>query len=311
MSPQDRKLASAETHLEVYRPFQGELRQRGSGTLPVLALGLRIGAKRKLPMIFLYAVPVIATVVYAFIVYGFYAVENSELLGEESPMLINIFAKQAMKNFEARTQIAQFLSTVQLFALLTGAWYGTGLIASDLRSGALQLWFARPLGRPSYVLARFLTVGTFTSFAVLVPGLVILLVATINSPDYSFASDEGDLFWRVPTYSIIWITTTGLVALAVSSIAQKRAWALASYFGLFLLMQACGLVLSRLVHKNWGALGPLSSLRKLSDVVLGLDGKRDPGMGFPDSLAWWCVASLCAISLLIVAWRVRRVEVIE
>ncbi len=311
MSSQDTSVTSAETHMEVYRPFRGELRRRGSGTLPVLALGLRIAAKRKLPMMFLYAVPLIATVVYAFIVYGFYAVENSELLGDQSPMLVNVFAKQAMKNFEARVQIAQFLSTVQIFALLTGAWYGSGLIASDLRSGALQLWFARPLGRASYVLARFFTVGIFTAFAVLVPGLVILLVATVNSPDYSFASDEGDLFWRVPIYSAVWISTTGLVALAVSSIAQKRAWALASYFGLFLLMQACGLVLSRLVHPNWGALGPLSSLNRLADAVLGLERQRDRGMGFSNSLAWWCVGGLCLLSLLIVAWRVRRVEVIE
>jgi len=301
MSPE----AAAETHLEVYRPFKGGLRRR-LGLVPVLALGLRVGFKRKLPLLLLYAVPTISTVVYSFIVYARYAAETGAGIGEGNA-LMDAFAKRALRNFEAREQIAAVLSVAQNFALLPAAWYGSGLIAGDLRAGALQLWFARPLGRSIYVLARLLTVGTFTALAVLVPGLVILVVATFNSPDYSFASDEGDLFWRVPLFSAIWITTTGLVALAVSSIARKRAWAMAGFFAVFLVPQACSLVLGELVDRDWFALGPVASLLRLSEVVLAADRR---GLRFSSDLAWLCVGALCALSLAVVAWRVRRVEVI-
>ena len=299
----------AETHLEVYRPFRGQLRPRPFRFVPVLALGIRVASKRKLPMVFLYAVPLIATVVFSFVVYGFYAVDSTGLMGQDAPALLNVFAKRAMKNFEARTQIAQFLRTAQVFALLTGAWYGSGLIADDLRSGALQLWFARPLGRAAYVLGRFLTVAFFAAVAVLVPGLVILLVATVNSPDYSFASDEGDLFWRVPLYSGLWITITGLVALAVSSVARKRSWALAGLFAVFFLPEACARVLGHLIDPSWRAMGPLSSLRKLSEVLLNLEAPST--MQFSSGLAWTTVAVLFGLLLAVVAWRVRRVEVVS
>lgn len=298
---------AAETHLEVYRPFEGRLAAR-LGWLPVLALGLRVAFKQRLALVLLYAVPVITTVVYSFVVYGFYAVESTGLMGQDTPAIVDVFARQAMKNFEARTQIVRFLAQVQSFALLTGAWYGSGLIASDLRAGALQLWFARPLGRASYVLGRFLTVGTFTSLAVLVPGILILLVATVNSPDYSFLEDEGDLFWRVPAYSFLWITVTGLVALAVSSLATKRAWGLAAYFAVLLLPEAFGRVLGFLFDRDWKALGPLSSLSKLSEQVLGME--RGLAARLPADLAWINVACFSGLALLVIVWRVRRVEVV-
>ena len=299
---------AAETHLEVYRPYRGSLKGGGSGVGALLALGLRVAWKRKLALVVLYAFPLIATVVYSFFVYSFYAVETVGIMGQDTPALLDMLAKQAMKNFEVRTQIVRFLAEVMPFALLTSAWYGTGLIANDLRAGALQLWFARPLGRTAYVFARFLTVGAFSSLAILVPALVILLVATVNSPDYSFVSDEPDLFWRVPAYGLLWVTITALVALAVSAVATKRTWALAGFFGVFLLPEACSKVLGYVVHRDWRALGTLESLDKLSEVVLAYPGNLTPP--FPPGLAWLNVTLLGALAIVVVWVRIRRVEVV-
>jgi len=196
---------------------------------------------------------------------------------------------------------------VQLHALVTAAWFGSGLIAEDLRAGAHQLWFARPLSRFAYVLARFSTVALFSAFAVLVPGLVICLVATINSPDYSFLRDEGDVIWRTIVYSSLWIATTGLVALAVSSLVRKRTWALVGFFAVFLVPHACGLILGELASRAWRVLSPLLSLRSLSEEVLAIDRR---GMQVPGNLDWWGVAAVLALALSVLAWRIRRVEVV-
>ena len=82
---------------------------------------------------------------------------------------------------------------MKLFALLATAWYGSGLFCEDRRAGAHQLYFARPITRLDYFLGKFLVAAFFGACAILVPALVICLVASFSSPEWSFLKEEGDL----------------------------------------------------------------------------------------------------------------------
>src|SRR5262249_9196482 len=67
-----RRDMSAEAHLEVYRPFQGTLREHPVRFVPLWTSGLRTALKQRRALL-LYLPAVIATAIVSFIVYGKYA----------------------------------------------------------------------------------------------------------------------------------------------------------------------------------------------------------------------------------------------
>src|SRR5262245_64443084 len=108
-------------------------------------------------------------------------------------MIATGFAKTII---QVREQIVIFHIAMSLFTLLVIAWFGAGLIADDRRLGAHLLYFARPLSRSGYLVAKFLTLFFFGGIAVVAPGLVICIVATFASPDFGFLREEGSLIPR-------------------------------------------------------------------------------------------------------------------
>ena len=58
----------ATTHTEVYRRFEGELRERPLRSVTLAWSGIRIGFKKKLPMLLLFLIPGIWTIVTSFMV---------------------------------------------------------------------------------------------------------------------------------------------------------------------------------------------------------------------------------------------------
>ena len=65
----------AETHVEVYRAFAGELSARRLRWIPLWRAGVRVAARRRLALVVLYAPPVIATAIFGFVVYARFALQ--------------------------------------------------------------------------------------------------------------------------------------------------------------------------------------------------------------------------------------------
>jgi hypothetical protein len=108
----------AETHTEIYRPFRGRLTPKRLRAWPLAASAVRTALKSKLPLALCFVPVAITTVVYSFLVYGKYAVEDvsQEMKGLEG--LAAHFAKQAIANVRVAEQIADANHTLRLFALL-------------------------------------------------------------------------------------------------------------------------------------------------------------------------------------------------
>jgi ABC-type transport system involved in multi-copper enzyme maturation permease subunit len=298
----------AATHTEVYRRFEGRLRTHPLRFWPVFAAGVRVAKRRRLTLLLLYAVPAMATVIFSFVVYGKYAAEAQMMPGGFSGgAMVDMFARRAMRQLEVRNQIVLFNTQMQFFALLAAAWFGTGLLADDRRAGAHQLYFARPLTRLDYFLGKFATAAFFTACAVTLPGLVICLVASFASPEWSFLKQEGDVVWRTLVYSLVWVVVTSSVALCASSLAPRKAFALAGFFGFFMVLQPFSMLLGELESPRYYALSPLNDLQQVGTSIFALE------LTWPDlplGLAWGVLAGVTAVSLAIVAWRLRRLEVV-
>lgn len=299
----------AITNLEVYRRFSGTLRRRPLRFWPITVAGIRVGAKKKIPLILLYAIPLIATVIFSFIVYAKFAAEEQLLpkgMGG-GPGLIEMFAKRAVQNLQVRSQIATFNTYSQYFALLTAAWYGSSLISTDIKAGAHQLYFSRPLLRRDYFLGKFFTAAFFTGCAVLLPGLIICIVAIFSAPDWTFLTEEGDVIVQTIAYSAVWIVVTSSVALCVSSLAPRRSFALAGFFGVFFIPHAMGRVIGAWEGNAYFGISPLYNLQQAAIEIFGLDYGWP---GIPAVTAFSVLGGIVFVCLVIIALRLRRLEVV-
>lgn len=300
----------AQTHQEVYRPFRGTLRRRPLRFLPIVAAHLRVERKRKLPLLLVYGAPAIATVIFAWLVYVGYAAESQVLpqAAGGGNALLDVFARQALKQLEVRNQIAQFFFAMQFFALVPAAWFGSGLFAEDRRVGAHLLYFSRPLTRMDYFLGKLLTAAWFTALAVWAPGLVICLVASFASEDWAFLRQEGDVVLWMSLHSLAWITVTSLVALAISSVAPRKIFALLGFFGTFMALHAFAEVAGGLLDDDsYHAISPLQCLTQLGQWALDQPG---PYPGIELGLACAALGGFVALSLAVIGWRLRRLEVV-
>jgi hypothetical protein len=309
--------ARAEMHGGAWRPWSGERNPARFRAAPIVRAGLRIALRKKLPLVLLFLPPVVATIIFSFVVYTVAALAQGmapaglgaaggtmgQALG--GPGGAGDFVKQLVR---VREMIVGFHLSTDFFSVLLMAWFGAGLLAEDKKSGAHLLYFARPLTRVDYLLGKFCIVALFGVLGSILPGLVIITVAVAASPDWSFLQQEGSVVWKTFLFGGAWTIVVSSLVLAVSSLATRKSYALAGVFAWFMFSGATALLLSRLLKdRDWLALSPVQCgvriAEDLFDMRLGVRDWNTP-------LAWTAWGLLVLVSWTIIWWRTRRLEVV-
>lgn len=305
----------AAAHTDVYRPYRGTAATSRWRFLALARTGIRTALKRKLPLLLLFAPLGIATVIFSFVVYAGFAMgqgetpsafgQGGDLIGALTSQILSTTTKQLL---DVRDKVIGFHLATNLFSLLAIAWYGAGLIAEDRRLGAHLLYFARPLTRLDYALAKFLVVAFFGALASIVPGLVICTVAVFASPEWSFLTQQGEVIVDTVAFGTLTTVVLSSVVLAVSSLASRRTFALLGVFGFVLFSSALGNVLAVVQHeRDFRAIGLLPSMARVAAWIF------DMRRGFPRfevGYAWLAVSVAFVASWVILWTRVRRLEVV-
>lgn len=299
---------TATTHTEIYRPLRGAVRDRRLRFLPLVSSEIRTAAKNRLALLVLFAPIGIATVIYSFVMYAKFALE-SVLSGQGMGPQAGAVAALAGQLIEVRTLIVQVFFLMGYFALLIMAWFGAGLIAEDRRLGAHLLYFARPLTRFDYWIAKFLALSFYGALASLVPSLVICTVASFSSPNWSFVVHEGRIFWQVTVFSVIWITTLATVVLCISSLVARKTYGLVATFGLFAVSRVVAELLANLQHEpRFRVLSLDGNLQRVAAAVFGIPDIMEIRMDWDLSLSCWVLAATIVFAGLVTALRIRRME---
>src|SRR6185503_4325935 len=167
---------SAETHLEVYRPFLGKLRDEPLRFWPLTTTGLRTALKQRRALFVLYLPALIVTVILCFVVYIKFTAEGmlqdqdvERELDFQGQLVKGMVLAQAQQLLNVVSLILDFAKGMGGFALLAVAWFASGLFCEDKKAGAHQLYFARPITRLDYFLGKFLIASFFGLCAMLVP----------------------------------------------------------------------------------------------------------------------------------------------
>jgi ABC-type transport system involved in multi-copper enzyme maturation permease subunit len=297
-------MSHAVTHQEVYRPLPPEERPGTAGRRvgPLVAAGIRACTRRKIPLALVYAPPLIGTIVFSF---GIQAGLVAGELGAEVP-LAKILSVQAERLLMARKLVVQYNTVLSTFALFAVAWYGSGLLCEDRRAGAHQLYFARPLTRPEYLLAKFLTTAFFGALALLVPGLILCFVAVWAAPGWSFLREEWDVVLRTLAYGLVWTVFMSSLTLCASSLFPRRSLAFAALIGATMVLEPVGHLFGEVFHEGWIAIAPLQNLVAISLAIFDAEERIGPAPAVSASV----LVGLVLVALATAAWRTRRLEVV-
>jgi len=300
----------ATTHTEVYRGFKGQLSAHPFRWFPLFLSEFKVATRKKLPLLLLYGPVGIATIVgmvMVYLAYTFEAMQQAETEAQQGLDMAAAIALASVKSMLAvRNLIVDFYDSMSVFCLLAATWFGSGLICEDRRVNAHLLYFSRPLNRSHYFLGKFITVATFGAFAILLPGLLICLMAVVNSPDYAFVKEQGDVIVNSTLYALLWITSVSSFVLAISSLAPKKLFALVGVFAFFILSQMAVEVAREVADVDFiRYFGPSENLMTIAEWMMAR-----PGTEFTNQVMYSFVgtATQVGLALMILARRIKRME---
>jgi ABC-2 type transport system permease protein len=210
---------------------------------------------------------------------------------------------------------------IQLFAIETFisffmvALLGPGLVAPDLANNAMPLYLSRPFSRAEYVIGKLSVLLTVTSLITWVPGLLLFGLQTALA-GISWSWDNSRVAIGIVLGSFLWLLTISLIALALSAWVKWRPVAAAALFGIFFVSAGFGTVSNVLLLTRWGTLLNLSSAMSMvwRWLLLNETQYRIATPPFGTLPAWTGLLSLvavCGLALLLLAWKIRPVQVVR
>jgi ABC-type transport system involved in multi-copper enzyme maturation permease subunit len=301
----------AITHTEVYRRFEGELRKRPLRSVTLAWSGIRIGFKKKLPMLLLFIIPGVFTIVTGFMVQLKFEAEAGSLTNmaglEPSAQTMAMGALLSNQLGQVEVLIFQLLTNMQFFVVLIMGWYGSGLIAEDRKLRAHLLYFARPMSRLTYTAGKLMTVMFWGSLAVVVPVTIVCSVASLASPKWSFLTERWDTILKLELYAVLWVFFHGILVLAISSLTDRRNRALGGLFILYFLTLAGSNAMAELMSgQGWRLLSIPNNFQRIFDSLFD---QSSPGIGWNLEASLWVLGLLTFASAAILSRQTRKLEV--
>jgi ABC-type transport system involved in multi-copper enzyme maturation permease subunit len=201
-----------------------------------------------------------------------------------------------------------FLNQQIGFTILLSIFGASGLIANDLRTGAILVYLSRPLTQRDYIVGKLLVPLALNLAVTLVPGLVLYAVGLALAPELYL---KWELAWIGPAivaHALAVSVVVSLVVLAVSSLSKSARVAGLGFFGLVAGLEMVRLVLQNGFNRKEAVLLSLQAdLQALGVALFGVvDHQLDIGWGWPLLV----LVAACVACLAILRSRVRAVEIV-
>lgn len=237
------------------------------------------------------------------------------LLLSWTPFLVRAVQVYIAANFQQAAFLApkgetfrQFLETQGIFVFFITIYVGSGLIASDRRANALQLYLAKPLSRWEYVAGKLAVLATFLVFVTFLPAITLLLVQIGFAGSLAFVQQNLYLLPAITLFSIVQVLFAASTMLALSSLSKSSRFVGVMYAGLNFFTAALFNAVRGITGKTWLAwLSPTDVLQQLGDVIF----RVTPRYQMPGWVAVLVVTAIIAASAAVLERRVRAVEVVS
>ena len=216
------------------------------------------------------------------------------------------FGQLSMLATTAQT-FREFLEFQEIWVFFITIYVGAGLISSDRRANALQIYLSKPLTRFEYVAGKAATLLVFLLFVTWVPALLLLLVQCLFAGSFAFARANLFLLHAITVYAFLQVIVATFAMLALSSLTKSARFVGIMYAGLIFFTDAIFAMLKFMVKASGASLiSPTQSLAQLGDVIFRVPPRHDT----PIVLSLAVIVAIVATSLVVLERKVRGVEVV-
>ena len=200
-----------------------------------------------------------------------------------------------------------FLEKQNFFVFLIAVYVGSGLIASDRRANALQIYLSKPLTRLDYIAGKMAILATFLLLVTWLPAMLLLAGQIILSGSFAFARANMILFPAITLFAFVEVFVVCCAVLALSSLTTSTRYVAVMFAGVMFFSEAVYGTL-RLVTGSTAVswVSFTGSLAQVGDFIF-----RQPlRYQTPVAVSIIVLAALVAVSLSVLERRVRGVEVV-
>jgi ABC-2 type transport system permease protein len=278
-------------HRERYRRREGGVDLRGGAWAVIAANGLRT-LVRKRAFLFLMILAWIPVVVRGVQIWAAANVPGMSQIG----MLA--VTPGMFRDFLNQQEILVFFLTV---------YVGSGLIADDIRANALQLYLSRPITRTQYVAGKAAILMAALAAVTFIPAMLLFLLVPAFAGSTSFLRENLLLIPAISAYSVIQITLSAFLVLALSSLSKSRWFVSILYAGLAFFTHAVFGVLGASINgSSFSWVSIFANVRQVGDVLFRMPPRHDTH----PLVSATVIVLVVAASALVLRRRIRAIEVV-
>ena len=275
-------------HDQSYRRYAGTRGAPGAGWFVIAGHGIRsLVTKRGFLVVLLFAwAPFIVRAVMLYLSANF---PQLDLIAPSPDMFRDFFEQQGF-----------FVFVVTVSA-------GAGLIANDRRAHALQIYLSKPLSRAEYVAGKLAILLAFLLAVTWLPAMLLLLLQVMFAGDLVFLRQHLFLVPAITLFALLYALLASFTMLALSSLSTSARYVAILYAGALLFTEAVFGTLRAITGSSRVAWVSFSAnLAQVGDVIFRMTPRYDT----PWLVSAGVVVALIGLSILVLARRVRGVEVI-
>lgn len=216
------------------------------------------------------------------------------------------FPQAAMLAPDAK-MFRDFLGQQEFFVFIITIYAGAGLIATDRRANALQIYLSKPLMRAEYIAGKAATLFVFIMLVTWLPAILLLVLQVLFRGSFEFLRANFFLFPAITVATVLQALLATFAMLALSSLSKSSRFVGIMYAGIIFFTAAMFAALSAITGStrvSWVSIG--ASLSQVTDVIFRLP----PSYATPWSVSLVVILAVIAVSLSVLERRVRGVEVV-
>ena len=301
-----------------YRPWTGTLRPPVFGAWALARVSLLLLMRRKL----FWALYALAGLIFFFFFYGQYLIVwvRQQTEGQSVPVLgVPVKVGEILKFLDrlgldgSAHTFGNFVWFQGYISMIVLALAGSVLVGNDFQYKSLSFYLAKPIGRGHYILGKCLGVGLFVHLLTTVPGFVLWIQAGLLSDWREYYLSHSRELLGLVGYGTLLAGTLSVLLMATAVMLRRTVPLVMAWAGVFVLGRMLGgfLVEGQRFHPAWRLIDLWNDLYLVGLWCLGTRDLGQQGAQPPTGLAALVVAGVAAASALVLAKRVRGVEVVS
>ncbi|MGB9596801.1 MAG: hypothetical protein ACPL7B_11015 [Candidatus Poribacteria bacterium] len=273
-----------------YRHWEGDLKSHYLRWWVITYEGLKVILRRKLFIIFILVPAIIQFFVFGGLIYGF-----------------NTFGAIANLNQMTPDFFFRFCFQQTFFILLICVFAGSGLIANDIKSNALQLYFSKPLTRSDYIIGKIATIIIMLECITAVPCLLLFVEYVLLSQDLVFLREGYWLIGSIIAYSLVLNLPITFLTLALSSVTKSSRYSAVILVAIVLGSAVIGGLFKIVFRGSWTNL--VMYWYNIGVIGRGLFGMKDEFTDWQWSLVIMLILSI--VCFWIMYRKIKGVEIVK